>query len=230
MSSSYNPQVTDGERRTKLNVRQLSIFLIIAGVSQLLWLTPALYPLKIFVVFIHETFHALVTVLTGGRVVSMVVTPWQSGYVHYIGGSSLLIAAAGYIGSALFGGILLILSVRDKWAPSAFGGLALLFGVVTLWFVRNLFGIIFGLSAAGAFAFLYLKPLPGAPYLIDILAVMSSLYALYDLTDFLVSGARTDAVILAEMTHVPAFIWALLWSAVSLIIVYVAGKRAITLH
>ncbi|MFB3123597.1 MAG: M50 family metallopeptidase [Candidatus Binatia bacterium] len=34
-----------------------------------------MYPLKIFAVFIHETFHALATVLTSGHVVSMVVLP-----------------------------------------------------------------------------------------------------------------------------------------------------------
>ena len=85
-------------------------------------------------------------------------------------------------------------------------------------------------GTTAVFASLYWRPLPGAHYLIDLLAVMSSLYALYDLTDFLLVGARTDAVILAEITPVPAFIWALLWSAVSLTIVYLAGKRAITLR
>ncbi len=216
--------------RHQINLRQLSIFLIMAMVSLFFWLTPALYPLKIFVVFIHETFHALVTVLTGGQVVSMVVTPWQSGYVQSMGGSPLLIAAAGYIGSALFGGLLLLLAVRNKWASAVFGGLALLFGVVTLCFVRNFFGLAFGLGTTAVFAFLYWKPIRGAHYLIDFLAVTSSLYAIYDLTDFLLIGARTDAVILAEITPVPAFIWALLWSAVSLTIVYLAGKRAITMH
>lgn len=211
----------------QINFRQLTTFLVIAIITQVIWLTPFLYPLKILVVFIHETFHALVTVLTGGRVVSMIVTPWQSGYVQSIGGSTFLITSAGYIGSALFGGLLLILSVRDEYASSIFGGLALLFGMATLGFVRNFFGLIFGLSATAAFSFLYWKPFPGAHYIIDTLAVTSTLYALYDLTDFL-SGTRTDAVILAEITYIPAFMWALLWSAVSLVIVYIAGKRAIT--
>jgi hypothetical protein len=49
-------------------------------------------------VFIHETGHALATVLTGGRVVSMVVTPWESGDVHSVGGNAPLIASAGYDG------------------------------------------------------------------------------------------------------------------------------------
>jgi uncharacterized membrane protein YcaP (DUF421 family) len=57
---------------------------------------------------------------------------------------------------------------------------------------------------------------------------MSSLYALYDLTDFLLLGARTDAVILAQITHIPAFIWAMLWSVLSLLVVYVAGKQSLS--
>jgi hypothetical protein len=57
---------------------------------------------------------------------------------------------------------------------------------------------------------------------------MSALYALYDLSDFLRLGAETDAVILARITHVPAFFWACLWSAVSLLVIATAGKRALT--
>ena len=116
----------------QVNFRQLAIFLVMALGSLLFWLTPVLYPLKILVVFIHETFHVLATVLTGGHVVSMVVTPWQSGYVEHMGGSPFLIASAGYVGSALFGGMMLLLSVRDKWASVVFGGLALLFGLITV--------------------------------------------------------------------------------------------------
>ncbi len=53
---------------------------------------------------------------------------------------------------------------------------------------------------------------------------------LYDLTDFLWVGTRTDSVILAAITSVPAFIRALLWSGVSLSVVYLAAKRPVTTH
>ena len=131
----------DGPYRQSLNLRQLLVFLTIGFVSLLLWHTPFLYPIKIFVVFIHEAGHAFTTLLTGGQVVSMVVTPWQSGYVQHVGGNPLFIAAAGYIGSALFGGLLLLLSTRDEWASVIFFGLAVFFGLVTLVFVRNGFGL-----------------------------------------------------------------------------------------
>lgn len=212
----------------RLNIRRLVWFAAIALVSVLFWLSPILAPLKIFVVFIHETGHALATLLTGGRVHSMVVTPWQSGYVRPLGGNALIIASAGYIGSALFGGIMISLSGRKRWTQRIFTTLAIVFGVVTLCFVRNLFGWIFGLGTTATFGLLAYKRFPFSVYIVDILAVMSSMYALYDLSDFLLIGARTDAVILASITGVPAFIWALIWSAISLLVVYGAGKRALT--
>lgn len=211
----------------KINPRRLVFLVIIAVVSIFLWLTPALYPLKIFVVFIHETGHAVATVLTGGKVLSMVVTPWESGYVQHVGGSALLTAAAGYVGSALFGGLMLWLSGRQSWATTTCGGLSLLFATVTLLFVGNAFGIMFGLGTAVVFGVLAWKAFAWTHYVIDVLAVMSSLYAVYDLSDFLLLDTRTDAVILAEITHVPAFFWAVLWSGVSLLVVYTAGKRAL---
>ncbi len=212
----------------KLNMRRLAWFAAIALVSVLFWLSPLLAPLKIFVVFIHETGHALATLLTGGRVLSMVVTPWQSGYVKPLGGNALVIASAGYVGSALFGGIMLSLAGRKQWTQRIFTILAILFGVITVCFVRNVFGWIFGLGTTAIFGLLAWKRFPFSVYVVDILAVMSSMYALYDLSDFLWIGARTDAVILADITGVPAFIWALIWSAVSLLVVCGAGKRALT--
>lgn len=211
-----------------VNLPRLAWFAAIASVSVLFWLSPFLAPLKIFVVFIHETGHALATLLTGGSVHAMVVTPWESGYVQPRGGNALVIASAGYVGSALFGGIMLSLAGRRQWTQHIFTTLAIVFGVVTIAFVRNVFGWAFGLGTAAIFGLLAYKRFSFSVYIVDILAVMSSMYALYDLTDFLWIGACTDAVILADITGVPAFVWALLWSAISLLVVYTAGKRALT--
>lgn len=215
-------------RSGQLNLRRLSWLLLIAVASLAFWLAPVLYPLKIFAVFIHETGHALAAILTGGRVESMVVTPHESGYVRYVGGDPLLVASAGYVGSALFGGLMLLLAGRERWTTTIFGGLALLFGAMTVCFVRNAFGVGFGLTTAMVCGLLAWKPLPWARYVIDVLAVLSTLYAVYDLGDFLLVGATTDAVILARITGVPALLWAALWSVVSLFVVYAAGKRAVT--
>ncbi len=76
-------------RKGSLNLRRLGWFSFIALALVFFRLTPALYPLRIFVVFVHETGHALASVLTGGQVLTMVVTPRDSGYVQYMGGNAI---------------------------------------------------------------------------------------------------------------------------------------------
>ena len=136
-------------KKDTLNLRRLGVFVLIGVRAVCFWHSPVLAPLKIFVVFLHETGHALATVFTGGGVVSMVITPWESGYVEYVGGLPVVIASAGYVGSALFGGVLLLLAGRPRLATTTFTGLAVLFSLVTLWFVRNPFGIATTASARG---------------------------------------------------------------------------------
>ena len=66
---------------------------------------------------------------------------------------------------------MLFLSGRESWATTIFAALALLFGMVTVWFVRNAFGIAFGLGTAVGCGVLAWKRFPGAHYIIDVLAV-----------------------------------------------------------
>jgi hypothetical protein len=65
-----------------------------------------LYPLKLFVTYVHEAGHGLMALLTGGKVVGFMVSPDGSGLTGSIGGSRALILPAGYLGAALFGSIL----------------------------------------------------------------------------------------------------------------------------
>lgn len=64
-------------------------------------------PIRVFFVSIHESMHALVTILTGGAVASIsldgyegLMTPSRNGFVP-------LVAIAGYVGSAIVGAILI---------------------------------------------------------------------------------------------------------------------------
>jgi hypothetical protein len=71
------------------------------------------YPFFIFSTFIHETSHAIAAVATGGHVDSLTVRMNGSGITYTHGGVRFLISSAGYIGTSLAGGLLLILS-RNK--------------------------------------------------------------------------------------------------------------------
>ncbi len=210
-----------------LNFQRLGIILVMGIISVLLWNTPILYPFKIFVVFIHESSHALASILTGGKVLQLSVSPDESGFVRQIGGNSFLTASAGYIGSSFFGGLVLLFSEKKKNARYVFLTLTVLVGFMTIAYVRNIFGVTFGLLATAGFWFLYSRNFSFSSYILDFIGVTSSLYAIYDLTDFLIYNARTDAVILSEITFIPAMIWAFLWSLISILILFYCLRKTI---
>ncbi|WP_230469980.1 M50 family metallopeptidase [Lujinxingia vulgaris] len=74
------------------------------------------YPLRLFGTFVHETGHALATVITGGTVSGMHVNLDTSGLTLSRGGASLLISSAGYLGTVALGAALLVAGRRQAWA------------------------------------------------------------------------------------------------------------------
>ena len=72
----------------------------------LLWDTPLVYPLKIFVVLLHETSHAAVAVATGGTIQRIELNPMQGGSCYCPGGNAFLTLSAGYLGSFACGGLM----------------------------------------------------------------------------------------------------------------------------
>ncbi|HVO43468.1 MAG TPA: M50 family metallopeptidase [Aggregatilineales bacterium] len=87
----------------------------------LLWQAPAnslfsviLYPLRLFVTFVHETGHGLTAVLTGGIFIDFQVLSDGRGLAHFAGGNTLLVLQMGYISAALFGAILLFAANRVR--------------------------------------------------------------------------------------------------------------------
>ena len=58
--------------------RYIALLLIFVGIG-FLWNTVFVYPLKIFVVFMHEVSHGLAAIATGGRIVEIQINPQQGG-------------------------------------------------------------------------------------------------------------------------------------------------------
>jgi hypothetical protein len=190
-----------------------------------LWDTPIVYPIKIFVVCLHELGHALAALLTGGQVVSIQIFPEEGGLTTTRGGWPFIILSAGYVGSMLFGGALLYLSSYRPWARRLMIALGVLIVLSTLLFFRNFFAVLYGLLAGAAMFFsAYRFPLNVNFYIIRFLAIASCLYALLDIRGDLFaaasagSGIVNDAVALNQLTGIPAIIWAVLWLVVSLLV------------
>jgi hypothetical protein len=211
--------------RSKIEFKTVIILAALFMAAWLLWDTAIVYPIKIFVVCLHELGHAVAALLTGGQVVSIQIFPEEGGVTFTRGGWPFVILSAGYLGSMLTGGVLLYFSRHPRRGRGLMVALAVLIAMSTLLFFRNFFGAIYGLLAAAAM-FFSAQRLPAAVNytIVRFIAITSCLYAVLDIRSDLFtlapagSGFVNDAVALSRLTGLPAIIWAILWLVVSLLV------------
>lgn len=215
-------KATDRDVPVESSGSRLIGLVLLGALFMMFWDYAALWPLKILVVLFHEMSHGLAAVLTGGSIESITLSPNEGGLCLTRGGWPFLVLNAGYLGSLLWGVLLLRLSRTPRSAARIVGGLAALLAVVTALYVRPIlgFGFPFALLLSAGLA-VFARALPsGAPHLLRALGVFSVLYALHDvLVDVLtLRGAAgiTDATLLALATGIPAILWGLAWLAAGL--------------
>lgn len=200
--------------------------MVALGLGVFFWDSPLLLPLKLLVVMMHESGHAIATWIVGGSVERLTVAADQSGAcLSRIPDSALrqiIVYSAGYVGSAVAGGALMLATFRFKLHRAILGAAAVWLCAFAFILGGDAFTLLFCLGA-GALLGVGAKLLPD--WAVDVvnlvLAAFSALYAVFDLRDDLWDGsvrAVSDAALLAELTHVPALIWAGLWSAFSVAI------------
>jgi hypothetical protein len=235
---------------------QAMTLLIATGISLLLWFIPyaelLTYPFRIFVTFIHEGGHALAGLLTGHSVQSMSVEMSGEGVTYTRGSgfiSGVLISSAGYLGTMIYGALLLVLirkAVAARLVLLGSGllilGLTIVFGLFTPIFTWSSwsgipFTVVSGvLIAVGLVLIARFASTRVAGFFVSFLAVQCVLNAIFDLkTLFFLSSpfapsVHTDAVNMANATGLPAILWAAVWIALALGILwfamrlYVAGR------
>lgn len=186
-----------------------------------LWGTPVIYPLKILVVFFHEFSHGMAALMTGGRIIEIQISPLQGGLCISQGGNRFLILTAGYLGSLVLGGMILLYGSRTRGHGKVTTGLGVLLLAVTFIWVRPIigFGFIFGLGIGIAMMFVGLNmSLSVNRYLLKAIGFTSCLYAPLDIVSDVLArpGVVSDATMLAEHTGLPGFVWGLLWTATAL--------------
>lgn len=189
----------------------------------LLWNTPLVYPLKMLVVFFHELSHGIMAVLTGGRVAGIQLVALEGGACYSIGGNRFLILSAGYLGSLLWGGALLLTATRTRLEKPVSLLLAFLVSAVTLLWVRPLlsFGFCYMLIASAGLTFAAVRGARGfLRYMLKLIGLTSCLYAPLDIISDTImrSGLESDARMLAELTHIPTVVHGVIWVLLSLVI------------
>lgn len=199
------------------------------------------YPFRLFVTFIHESGHAIAALLTGNRVHSLAVSPNAGGLVYTSGGNwftAMIISSAGYLGAMAYGTLLLVL-IRRGVSPRAilYGSAIPILALTLIYGWGTPFTIIAGiLLTAALFAIgRYARPAI-ANFLVALLAVQCIVNAFFDLRTLLfltrpfAGGAMTDADNMARITHLPAIFWALVWTALAIVMLvgalrlYVGGN------
>ncbi len=105
------------------------IALVLWQVQGLFFLT---YPLRLFVTMIHELGHGTAAGLTGGDFLEFRVMSRGAGVAYTRGGIREIIIPAGYLGTALFGAVLLLLTHRTPYLRQVAVGVGLLIGTLSL--------------------------------------------------------------------------------------------------
>lgn len=185
----------------------------------LLWSSPVVLPVKLFVVLLHELSHGLAAVLTGGSIQAIQVTAAEGGVCYCSGGNAFVTLSAGYLGSFLWGVVLVALARRAaRWSRWSIGFVGAAIVTASILFVSG-FGFWFGLTF-GTALLVSARFLPARPnaLILTALGLISVLYAILDIKSDVIDrpGARSDAGMLAELTGVPTLIWGVLWIGVAL--------------
>ena len=194
----------------------------------ILWNIPqlsfVLYPVRLFVTFIHEAGHSVMAVLTGGHVIEFTVFGNGTGVATTAGGNRFLILPAGYLGTALFGALLFYLSNTvpiPRKISLAVGTLTI---VITLFLHASGIALLIGVLTGLVLVYLGLR---GGMYLnvlvLNVLAVLTGLNALLDLlyivqvSSATVGPVKNDAAAFADLIPgIPPAVWALIWALLAL--------------
>ncbi len=218
-----------------LNLPKLFAVLGCVALGVALWDYPILWPLKLLVVMMHETGHAIAALLMGGQVQRVVISANQAGECLSLLPEGVLrqvvVSSAGYVGSAVAAAGLMIATFRFRARRWVLLAACVWLAAMGALFAGNAFTLVFCLGTAVAFA-IAARVLPDAAvdWVNLVLAAFSALYAVMDLRDDLWNStvrAQSDAAILAQVTFIPSLVWAAVWTALAVAIVLACGVWAL---
>lgn len=186
-----------------------------------LWNTPVVYPLKLFVVLLHELSHGVAAIATGGRIEAIALTAQEGGVCVCPGGNAFLTLSAGYLGSLGLGALLIEASrLRGRGPRLALAATGAAVLGLALLFVRNVFGFVFGLAFGLTLAACArVLPTRVTPPILVTLGLTSCLYALLDIKSDVIdrSWLQSDARLLADLTGIPTVGWGILWIGLAIV-------------
>ena len=215
--------------------KEIGIILLFVAVAIALWNTPVIYPIKLFVVMLHEMSHGLMAIIFGGEIIEIQIDQRVGGYCRYTVPSGFfsrfMIASAGYLGSLFWGVLILIFAIRTNYDRH----ISLIIGIflmVLSWFViknGELFGIIVTLGF-GLFMLVSYKVLPDKfhDYFLKFIGITSCHYVVLDIKSDLIdrTGIGSDADAIADMVGIPSILVGVIWFVIAIVVMWFALKYA----
>jgi len=184
------------------------------------WGPTLLYPFKLFTTWVHETSHALMTLLVGGRVTAVTIDPDTSGLTHGLVPASRvargLVASAGYLGAALVGCLLMAATRVERRARTILYGVGAFMLLTAVVWMRNVFGVVVVVVWGLALVTMARRRMANAlRFLLSLLAVQVALNSVYDIRVLFLVDGPSDAATMARLFLLPAWFWAATWMLMS---------------
>lgn len=177
-----------------------------------------IYPVVLFVVYLHEIGHAIFAVLTGGSVHGIQVSADTSGHTLIDGGWWPLVLSGGYIGSAVLGNIILYVSlVRERW--NSYMAVVFMVGMALtgIFLFQSLETTVILFLFAGVL-FVFIRYLPA--YLSNVNLFIGTVSVCYILQDFAGGPASDLQRFAAHIPFIPVIVWAFVWLGIAGYITY----------
>ena len=174
-----------------------------------------MYPIRLFVTFLHEFGHALGAVLTGGWVEEVQINQEGSGWTRTANGNRPVTIMGGYLGSALFGNLLFYIGARAKRLVKPMIILVVFSMLVTGFYWFN---SLFTTGVLLAFSAVLLLVAMKTDFGREVLMFLGLASVLYIIQDFNV-GPKSDLKAYEEvMVFIPATVWMYIWLGVAILL------------
>lgn len=182
---------------------------------------------------IHESCHALMAIITGGRIKGVSLSSDTSGLAETTSNSRIariLVSYAGYTGSSLVAvGLFYLLYLgKYEWIIYFF---ILLSAINWLFWVRNLFGFLWLTAFIGMMVFFLYKHyevlLVHISILLSCMVLVQSIVSAFVILKLSVTDRRNagDATNLAKFTFIPTLVWGTLFFVQSITAaIYIMGE------